>query len=113
MLHIGTVAALVQGHRLAVGRMGAQIPQGAHGGPALAASLGQERDRPVHADRQHVVVGAQADEAVMLDIGAVAVDPRLDHLAGLGMLADLARQRQEGQRQLQGQIVRLQARRQG
>ena len=53
---------------------------------------------------QHVVLGGEADEAVVLDVGAVAVDAGLDRLAGLGMAAELARQGEQRQRGLEVEL---------
>ena len=62
-------------------------------GAVFFAASCEQRDGAVHADGQHVVFGPQAHEAVVLDVGPVAIDADLDRLAGLGMPPELARQR--------------------
>ena len=109
---VGPVAALVQRDRLAVLGVLADLAQLLGRGALPAAGLGEQRHRAVHADRQHVVVGAEADEAVVLDVGAVAVDAGLDRRAALGMAADLARQREQRERGLEVEIGGLEAGRQ-
>ena len=68
--------------------------------------LGQQRHGAVHADLEHALVGR--DRLVlgaMLDVGPEAADAGQDLLAVLGMRSELARQRQQRQRLLQGDLV--------
>ncbi len=62
----------------------------------------QHLDRPVHADGKDLVHIRQVGVfAIMLHIGTIAPDPRLDHHAVIGMWSDRARQRQKSQRLFQ------------
>ncbi len=104
MAQIRTIAATVQGNRLLVVGMDAdRLARLGATATAAAAALGEQRDRPVEPDGQHVVVGAErfVDRAV-LEIGTEAADAGGDRLAALGVAADLARQRQ--QRQTPGEV---------
>src|SRR3546814_17653319 len=56
--------------------------------------------------RQHLArLGQRGIGAPVLHIGAEAAEPRLDHLAVLGMRSDIARQRQQAERDLQRALV--------
>ena len=72
---------------------------------ALAAAgglLGQQHDGAVDADAEHLLDRAEVGVgAVVQDERSVAAEAGGDRLAGLGMQADLARQRQQLQRMLQ------------
>ena len=80
---------------------------------ALAAAgplLGQQHHGAVDADREHLLHRRQVGVgAVVQDERPVAAEARRDRLAGLGMHADLARQRQQLQRVLQVDAVGVDA----
>ena len=57
--------------------------------------LGDQRDRTVEADIEHLIAGLEAGIGLlMLDERPETAEPGGDRLAGLGMPADFARQRQ-------------------
>src|SRR5690348_2029585 len=99
---ISAVFAVEDFHRAAGRRMLAQNLDRFGRAAAEFARLGQQADRAVEADRQHVVVRRQrlVDLAVP-DIGAEAADAGDDHFTVLRMRADVARQRQELERLLE------------
>src|SRR5260370_32097865 len=67
-----------------------------------------QRDRAVQSDAEDVVAGVEAGIGLlMLHIRTEAADAGLDRLAGFGMLADFARQRQQVQRQWEFDIGRI------
>ena len=102
MLHIGPIAPTVNGHRHAVVRM---VAQRLGGGPLRR--LGDQVDRPVEADGQHVIaVGQRFIGALVFHIGAEAADPSGDRFAAIGMGADLARQTEQPQGGFQGDLGR-------
>ena len=83
------------------------------GGSAAAAGrlgLGQQRHGAVHADLEHALVGRDGLVlGAVLDVRAEAADAGQDLLAVLGMRPQLARQRQQGERLLQSDVVRRHA----
>src|SRR6187200_2394111 len=93
----------------------------AQGGLARAAAagaaillFGDERHRPVETDGENILEALEIGEgALMLDERPVAAKPGQDRLTGLGMTADLARQRQQLERELEIDIVGLHALGQG
>ena len=95
-------------------------PSGAAGIGAEAAAfagiellLGDQRHRAVEADGEHVVAGFEIGVGLaVLDVGAEAADAGQDRFAVLGMLADLARQRQQAERAVEIDVVGLTALRQ-
>ncbi len=67
----------------------------------LETFFGDDRDRAVQPDREDILDRFQIGVgAVVEHEGAVAAEAGRDHLAALGMLADVARQRQQRQRLL-------------
>src|SRR5579883_3418987 len=111
MLDIGAVAALENAHRLAVGGMLAELAQRARS-PRL--HLAQQVDGAVEPDGEHLLDAANAlIGVVVLDIGAEAADARADRLAAFGMGADLPRQREELEGEIERDLLRLHAARQG
>ena len=86
---------------------------GACGGAPALGRLVEQGDRPVHADGQDVVAGLESDVLLVeLDEGAVAVDPGHDRLPGLRVAADLARQLEQLERELEVDLVGQRAGRQ-
>src|SRR5215510_2578502 len=99
---IGPVASVAGNDLAASFRMLAERAAGRRGAaPALLRLFGDQRDGAVEAEAEHVIAGLQVGVSLaVLDIGAIAADAGDDRLAGLGMTADFARQRQ----QLQGKV---------
>src|SRR6185437_3815198 len=101
MADIGPVAAAEQIDRRAVRRMVAKDAQRRRAAPATLLRLGEQRHRAAEADGEHVVVLAQRlVEVLVLDVRAEAADGGDDLLAGVGMKAKLARQRQQLERRV-------------
>ena len=104
-IDIGSVFAVADGDLAAV-RMLAQLLQRRRRSAVAAASalgllLGDDRHGAVEADREHVLDAFEIGVgAVMQHERPVAAEAGGDHLAGFGMLADIARQRQQRQRLL-------------
>src|SRR5690606_23270042 len=62
----------------------------------LRLLVGQNRYRTVKTDRENLFGIFQIGEsAIVADIGPIATNPGGDHLAGLGMLTNITRQRQK------------------
>ena len=107
MLGEGAEAAALHLHQGSVLRMVAQ-------GDAARLGIGQQLHRPVHADGEDVVPGLEAlREGAHLQIGAEAAEIGRDLLARLGMESNQARHREQRQRPLQRQRVRVHAAGQG
>src|SRR6202011_3913326 len=94
------VAALLDQNRPAALRMVAE--RAARVGAETAALagigplLGDQRDRAVEADREHVLARIQVRVSLaLLHVGAKAPDAGQDRLATLRALADFARQREQ------------------
>src|SRR6185437_15246668 len=99
MADIGTIAPAEQIDRRAVRRMIAEHAQRRRAAPATLLRLGEQRHRTVEADGEDVVVLAERlVQILVLDVRAEAADGGDYLLAGVGMRAELARQRQELQR---------------
>src|SRR5690242_19019512 len=106
MVYIGPVAPIKKIDRRAIRRMRAKALQWRRRAAARRARLGEQADRAVEPDRQHVVVlGDGAEILAVLYIRAEAADRRDDHLAILGMGSDVARQRQKLQRPVEIDIA--------
>ena len=94
--------------------MGTEIAQrclarAAAAGPAILP-FGDQRHRPVEADGENILEALEIGEgALMLDEGPVAAEFGEDRLAGFRVAANLARQRQQLERELEIGIVRLDA----
>src|SRR5882672_7549415 len=106
---IGAVAAALD-RDAAKGRMLAQRLAGIGAEAAAARAfqnlLGNQRDRPVEPDIEHFVAGLEAGIGFLVaHERAEAAKTRRDRLAGLRMPADLARQRQQFQRQIKLDIA--------
>src|ERR1700722_20286331 len=107
---IGAVAAGLGHDRAALVRVLAARAAGIGAETAFARTLGDlvgdQRHRPVLSDREHVVAGLEIGVGLaVLHIGTEAPDAGQDRLAVVGMLADLARQREEAERAGQIDIV--------
>ena len=96
MLYIGAPAARFQDNGFPVVRV---IADGDRRG--LAGRIGEEFHRPVVADGQDIVLLERHVGALVLDIGPEAADAGLDHFAGFRMGADIPRQRQQAERDVQ------------
>src|SRR6185312_5501638 len=104
-------AAFVELDRRAVAGMRADRAQRL-GGAAAARGLGlrQQRDRAVHADLQHALVGRdRLVFAAVPDVRTEPADAGQYGLAVLGVGPELARQRQDGERLLERELVRRHA----
>src|SRR5262249_35241516 len=72
----------------------------------LRLLLLDQRHRTVEPDRQHIVAGGEVGVGLaMLHIGTEAADAGQDRLAVVGMLADLAREREQAERAGEVHIV--------
>ena len=110
MADIGAVAALLDHHRATLVGMVAERAAGIGAEAAAFAGiellLGDQRDRAIEPDVEHVVAGLEIGVGLaVLDVGAEAADAGQDRLAVLRMLADLARQRQQAERALEVDVV--------
>src|SRR5438874_3126459 len=107
MADVRSVAAAIDTDRAAL-RMLADVAQQLRTAPLAGLGLGEHGDRAVQPDRQHIIVGAErGEDGTMLQIRAEAADPGGDRLAGFGMAADLARQRQQPKRGFEIDILGL------
>ena len=103
MLHIGTEAALADQHRFLVLGVGAEGADAGH----LA---GDQVDRAIDADRQHVVVLVHGTEQRShADIGTKPANAHLDRFMGFRVNPHRLWQRQQCQRLFQGELVAIDA----
>src|SRR6185437_15127872 len=110
---IGAVTSLEELDRVAVIGVRAHGAQRLRRLAAPLARLGEENDGAIEADGQHVVLGGQRLEGgAVFQIGAEAADPGDDLLAGLRVIADVARQGEEPARRVEVDIGRRDAARQ-
>src|SRR5262245_29240976 len=101
--HIRAIAAALDHDRSALVGVVAERAAGIGAEAALARALGllllDQRDRAVEPDGEHVVAVREVGVGLaVLHVGAEAADAGQDRLAVVGMLADLARQREQAER---------------
>src|SRR5215471_3274656 len=96
--HIGTVATLHDLYGFAADGVRTKLPERFGTAPfeALGLALGNQRDRVVETDSEHVFRRFQRGILLfVLNVRPIAAEIRNNRLSGLGMLADLARQREQ------------------